>query len=277
MAELSASDPRESEKVKPAKRHRRRLATVFVVAHVVGLATSLHALMTVRTPQGTIAWAVSLNTMPLLAVPAYAIFGRSKFEGYVTQRRSSDLLADPQARAVAERFAPMVPEFARNSGAAFAGQRLADLSYLDGNEVELLVDGEATFASLLAGIDRAQKYVLIQFYIVRDDRIGRELRNRLAAKARQGVEVRFLYDELGSSDLPGSYRKALQAAGDVPAILDRPHPLAVAVPVREADQAHEARLARLDRRLAEQPAGALLDRHDGMRRLVRVDTDYDHR
>ena len=188
---------------------------MFAVAHLAGLAASLHALMTVRTPQGTIAWVVSLNAMPILAVPAYAVFGRSKFEGYVTQRRSRDLLADPQARAVAERLAPLVPEFARSPGAAFAGQRLAKLSYLDGNEVELLVDGEATFASLLAGIDRAKKYVLVQFYIVRDDRIGRELRNRLAAKARQGVAVRFLYDELGSRDLPGSYRTALEAAGGV--------------------------------------------------------------
>jgi cardiolipin synthase len=188
---------------------------VLLVAHLAGLAASLHALMTVRTPQGTIAWVVSLNAMPLLAVPAYAVLGRSKFEGYVTQRRSRDLLADPQVRAVAERLAPLVPEFARSSGAAFAGQRLAELSYLDGNEVELLVDGEATFASLLAGIDRAKKYVLVQFYIVRDDRIGRELRNRLAAKARQGVEVRFLYDEFGSRDLPASYRKAIEAAGAV--------------------------------------------------------------
>jgi cardiolipin synthase len=171
--------------------------------------------MTVRTPQGTVAWVVSLNAMPLLAVPAYLVFGRSKFEGYVIQRRSVDLLADLQEKSIAERLEPMVPDFARHAGAALAGQRLADLPYLGGNEVELLVDGEATFASLLAGIDRARKYVLIQFYIVRDDRIGRELRDRLAAKARQGVKVRFLYDELGSIDLPRSYRTSLEAAGAV--------------------------------------------------------------
>lgn len=170
--------------------------------------------MTVRTAQGTIAWVVSLNALPIVAVPAYWVFGRSQFEGYVIQRKSRDQLADPQARAVADRLAPLIPDFARaDRGPAIAGQRLARLPFLGGNEVELLVDGEATFASLLAGIERAQRYVLVQFYIVRDDRIGRELRDRLVAKARQGVAVRFLYDEVGSSGLPRRYREELQAAG----------------------------------------------------------------
>lgn len=189
------------------------MALLFLVAHAIGLLSSLHALMTVRTAQGTIAWVVSLNAMPVLAVPAYWVFGRSKFEGYVVHRRSRDELTDPAARELTSRLEALVPDFARVGGSPLAGQRLARLPYLRGNEVELLVDGEATFESLFAGIDRAQRYVLVQFYIVRDDRIGRALRDRLAAKARQGVEVRFLYDELGSLDLPRGYRRELDRAG----------------------------------------------------------------
>ncbi len=184
----------------------------FLVAHAIGFVSSLHALMSVRTAQGTIAWVVSLNAMPLVAVPAYWVFGRSRFEGFVLQRRSLDSLGEPHESAVARRLAPMVPDFARAPGASLAGQRLAKLPYLGGNEVELLVDGEATFRSILAGIGRARRYVLVQFYIVRDDRIGRELRDLLVEKARAGVTVRFLYDELGSGDLPRGYRQQLAAA-----------------------------------------------------------------
>ena len=105
-----------------------------------------------------------------------------------------------------------MPELTREPGAALAGQRLAAFPYLGGNQVELLVDGEATFAVFLDGIDRARDYVLVQFYIVRDDRIGRELADRLIARARAGVAVRFLYDEIGSGDLD-DYRERLAAAG----------------------------------------------------------------
>ncbi|HET9767575.1 MAG TPA: cardiolipin synthase, partial [Thermoanaerobaculia bacterium] len=189
------------------------MAWIVLAAHLLGLLTSVHALMTVRTAQGSIAWIVSLNTFPWLAVPAYWVLGRSKFQGYVIERRERDQLTDPDARRIADRLAPLVPEFARAPGAALAGQRLAKLPYLDGNEVELLIDGEATFASLLAGVDRARKDLLVQFYIVHDDRIGRALAERLIAKAREGVKVRFLYDEIGSHDLGDDYLRALTAAG----------------------------------------------------------------
>ena len=188
-------------------------AAALVLAQVLGFLSSLHALMTVRTAQGTIAWMVSLNALPIVAVPAYWVFGRSRFAGYVIKRQSRDVLADPQSRAVAAQLAPLVPAFAGIPGSALAGQRLAKLPYLGGNEVELLVDGEATFRSLFAGIAAARRDVLVQFYIVRDDRLGRELRDLLVAKARAGVTVRFLYDELGSIDLPRRYRDELAAAG----------------------------------------------------------------
>lgn len=94
--------------------------------------------MTVRTAQGTIAWIVSLVTFPYVAVPAYWVLGRSRFSGYVVERRRRDFAAEPHARRIAEQLAPLIPGFARSSGAALAGQHLARLPYLGGNEVELL-------------------------------------------------------------------------------------------------------------------------------------------
>src|SRR5688572_403343 len=145
---LFRSAKREDSAGTKPKRRRRRNALLLLAAHVLGFVLSLHALMTVRTAQGTIAWVVSLNTMPIVAVPAYGVFGRSSLEGYVVQRQSRDLLTHPQALALAERLTPLIPDFAHQPGSALAGQRLARLPYLRGNAVELLVDGEATFKSL---------------------------------------------------------------------------------------------------------------------------------
>ncbi len=66
------------------------LIALFVVAHVVGFYSSIDAVMNTRTAQGTIAWALSLNFIPIVAVPAYWVFGRSKFRGYVTLRQTTD-------------------------------------------------------------------------------------------------------------------------------------------------------------------------------------------
>ena len=189
------------------------MAWILLAAHVLGLLTSIHALMKVRTSQGTIAWIVSLNTLPLAAVPAYWVFGRSRFQGYVIERRARDQWTTEEAQRIAARLDSLVPDFARAPGAALAGQRLARLPYLGGNRVELLIDGDATFESVFAGIDAAREYVLVQFYIVRDDELGRELARRLIAKAKEGVAVRFLYDEIGSGDLDDDYLGPLRDAG----------------------------------------------------------------
>lgn len=189
------------------------IALVVIVAHVLGALSSIHAIMHTRTEQGTIAWAVSLNTFPYLAVPAYWVLGRSRFQGYVVARRENlEEIAGVSQRAVTA-VAPFRVAEEQIIPAARAAQRLAGMPYLRGNSVELLVDGEATFASILQGIDAARESILVEFYIVHDDGIGRELKTHLIARARAGVRVRFLYDEVGSAGLPRAYVAELRAAG----------------------------------------------------------------
>ena len=72
------------------------MAALVLFAHLLGFLSSLHALPTVRTAQGTIAWIVSLNTLPYRAVPAFWVLGRSRFEGYVIERRQRALATSPQ-------------------------------------------------------------------------------------------------------------------------------------------------------------------------------------
>ena len=66
-------------------------AAVVIVFHALGAVSAVHAVMSTRTSQGAIAWAVSLVTFPYLAVPAYWVLGRSKFQGYVMARRDTDV------------------------------------------------------------------------------------------------------------------------------------------------------------------------------------------
>jgi cardiolipin synthase len=186
---------------------------LVVVFQVLGVVSAVHAVMSTRTSQGAIAWAVSLVTFPYVAVPAYWVLGRSKFQGYVVARRNADLANDPiEEQIIARLDAYRVPQADRLEATA-AAEGLADMPILRGNSVDLLVDGDATFKSIFEGIDQAEKYVLVQFYIVHDDGLGRELKAHLIAKAREGVRVLFLYDEIGSHALPSSYLEELRAAG----------------------------------------------------------------
>ncbi|MBS4219372.1 cardiolipin synthase [Bacillus sp. FJAT-49711] len=94
------------------------------------------------------------------------------------------------------------------------------------NHVDIFTDGEHKFRSLLNDIISAKDHIHIVYYIVRNDRLGKELLDTLTKKAKEGVEVKFLYDAMGSRRLPRKFfRPLIEAGGKVsvffPAVL--PH------------------------------------------------------
>ena len=169
--------------------------------------------MTVRTSQGSIAWLVCLLTFPYVAVPLYWVFGRTKYVGYIDARRTENMDIQP----IIDRVVPELPEFVVQLNEDLMNFRvmeeLAAMPFTRYNDAELLVDGEQTFAAIFEGIESAQHYVLVQFFIIKDDELGREFQEALMKKARSGVRVYLLYDEIGCIRLPGSYLKKLKNAG----------------------------------------------------------------
>ena len=94
-----------------------------------------------------------------------------------------------------------------------AAEDLASMPTMGMNHAELLIDGEATFDSIMDGIDSAEKYILVQFYILKDDELGNRLKTHLIKKAELGVEIYLVYDEIGSNSLTKSYINECKDAG----------------------------------------------------------------
>lgn len=84
---------------------------------------------------------------------------------------------------------------------------------LSSNNATLLLNGEQKFPEVLAAMEEAQDSIHVQYYIYEDDAIGRALRDVMIRKAKQGVAVRFLYDDFGSQDLKRRFFKDFHAAG----------------------------------------------------------------
>jgi cardiolipin synthase len=155
--------------------------------------------MTNRTAQGAIAWGVSLNTFPYVAVPMYWVFGRRQFEGYVEawqgRQKEVEELVDHMHKALE----PYHVETLERLPNYEAMKKISHTPFVRGNEVELLVDGQATFDSILDGLARAERYALVQFYIVHDDGLGRRLKAAMIDCAKRGLDIFFLYDEIGET------------------------------------------------------------------------------
>ncbi|MFO7600996.1 MAG: cardiolipin synthase [Candidatus Desulfacyla sp.] len=181
--------------------------------YLAAVAMAFDAVMRNRTAQGAIAWAVSLITIPLVALPLYVIFGRSRFNGYVAARRSNNR----DLKRIVDRMAVFGPTFQASMASGRESWRalemLALMPFTHSNRATLLINGPRTFEAIFRGIDSARSYILVQFYILEDDTAGRELQSRLIQKAQSGVRVYLLYDEIGSFALPRTYIETLRHGG----------------------------------------------------------------
>ncbi len=111
---MSAAEPNVAGSKKPTKgspwqrfgnwlRARGwRAVLIVTLAHTLGFVSSIHAVMSTRTSQGAVAWAVTLNAFPYVAVPAYWVFGRSKFDGYEMVRHREWLTESEERRETEE-------------------------------------------------------------------------------------------------------------------------------------------------------------------------------
>lgn len=186
-------------------------ATGLACLHGLGLLHILHVLMRGRTAQGTIAWIVCMAVAPWIAIPFYWIAGRRRFTGYIRARRTGDC----ELRKASGDLHLRLRHFELKPTDAFAkaAEILGGLPFTRGNSIELLIDGDRTFRAIFDAIDSAEHYILVNFFIVKNDRVGQRFKDALIRRASAGVRVYFLFDEIGSHKLSRSYLRELRQAG----------------------------------------------------------------
>ena len=190
------------------------LIVVELCFRTLGVIHAVQAVMATRSSQGTIAWVLSLLIFPYIAVPAYWIFGRNKFHGYREVIRNIVKGYETQIaehRQILQQHEATLP--VQLHGFQQAHHQLTNMVFPQGNQCKLLINGDATFNAIFQALQQAQHYVLVQFFIIRDDQIGRALKAALIACEQRGVEVHLLYDDIGSHALSRQYIQTLQQHG----------------------------------------------------------------
>lgn len=164
-----------------------------------------------RQPAKTIAWLVVLTFMPVVGLVVFYFFGQSLHKERLISRRTYNILTSnmlSEMQSIPEHLVPAKYERLIN---LLLRKNLAVAS--DGNEVEVLTSGQDYMQSLLRAIGKAQHHIHIETYIIEDDAVGRLLRDALIDKVREGVEVRFLYDDVGCWKVRNAFFDSFVAGG----------------------------------------------------------------
>jgi len=180
---------------------------------ILGIVSAAQAVMETRTSQGAIAWVLVLLSIPALAVPAYWVFGRNHVNGYRKKRIREQLESQLGSKVLGGLLSASRVRDAGLTRRMGILEEITGSPFTSGNRVDLLIDGAQTFASIFAGIAAARDHILVSFYIMRHDEIGEPFKKALIERARAGVQVRVMYDGIGTPRAAGSMFQALRAAG----------------------------------------------------------------
>lgn len=186
-----------------------------IIFSVVALSIAILIFFENRHPASTITWLIVLYVFPIIGFIFYFLFGRNyRKQRMFKQKEIQDEHAFIEIQSSKLRTENMLAKMGNEHQLLFKlAHRLGKTPISFDSKTEILTDGEETFAKIIKNLKKAETYIHLEYYIVRDDNIGTEIKDILIAKAKEGVEVRFLYDAVGSWKLSKKYIEELRNAG----------------------------------------------------------------
>ncbi|WP_345240245.1 cardiolipin synthase [Pontibacillus salipaludis] len=168
-----------------------------------------------RHPTQTLTWLLVLAALPIVGFFFYILFGQNYRKKKMFRKKGA---LDEEAFRKIEGESDIMPYQVEQMGdhqklLVRLAQRLGHSPITFRTETKVLTNGDETFGEILKELKKATHHIHIEYYIVRHDHIGNEIKQILMDKARSGVKVRFLYDAVGSWKLSSQYKEELKEAG----------------------------------------------------------------
>lgn len=182
-------------------------AAYFIsVVSIIGVVLSEN-----RNPLKSLAWITVLIMFPIGGIILYIFFGRSIKNTHMISRRNKRRLRQTFDPTIYNEIPSNLPQELRQQ--IQLARSLTDAHYLPDNRIKIFHNGTDKFEALIADIRKATSYILIQYYIFADDRLGNRLKENLIEASRRGVKVRIIYDHIGSFSVKSRFFNSMRKAG----------------------------------------------------------------
>lgn len=172
-----------------------------------------------RDPVKALSWILVITLLPVVGIVFYMVFGRNYRKEKIFNRKEIDdfeqigRLCRVQLRELVDPDIQHIEPIEANKDiiTLLLNNNRALLTVR--NKVKILNDGKAKFEELFEAIEGAVSSVHLEYYIFENDETGRRLTDLLARKVKEGVEVRLIYDDVGSWNMKRRHARRLRAMG----------------------------------------------------------------
>ena len=200
------------------------LSTIILLVNII-LAFAV-IFLSRKNPSTTWAWVLVLMFIPIVGFILYLFLGQDLRRVKLFSRKEDEDLQKLESRyqklLAEESHDDAHPAVEKDKDLIRLHLQNADAVFTHNNRIQILKNGREKFPALIKALKAARHHIHMEYYIIRNDEIGREIRDILVSKAREGVEVRLLYDGMGCLHLPRSYLKPILQAGGETAVFYPP-------------------------------------------------------
>lgn len=179
------------------------LSWFFIINAVISIVVII---LERKRPEKTIAWLLIIITVPPIGLILYIFLGRN-WKRHKLYEEFSPYVKDLVYRVIHKienpDYIPLVELLASNSDSPL---------FID-NDILVFKDGTEKYKYLVEELNKAKHHIHMEYYIVKNDTIGNEIKNILIKKAKEGVKVRFIMDRVGCIKIGKRYIKDLRDAG----------------------------------------------------------------
>ena len=183
---------------------------ITVLYILYSISTVVVVVLENRSPVRTVAWVLVLLLIPVFGLIIYFFFGQKfgKERNIAKRTLHSDDCSPTCSRAIPEE--ERTPAY---RGVMSLINNTDQSVPLYGKCTDMFTDGQSFINSLINDIHQAQSTIHMEFYIIEDDSIGRTVRDALVQKAKEGIEIRFIYDDVGCLKTKDKFFRPLTDAG----------------------------------------------------------------
>jgi cardiolipin synthase len=167
-----------------------------------------------RNPVRTISWIIVISLLPYVGLFFYILFGRS----YHRQKRISNKIKKritniSKKQAINQVDLSKYPLVEKNIKLATLIGKTSELGVYGNNDIEIFTEGKKLLEEMLEDISKAKDHIHAEYFIIETDETGNKFKEALIKKAQEGVDVRVIYDDLGSWRLKRSTIRDMKKAG----------------------------------------------------------------
>lgn len=187
---------------------------LLIIAYVISILSAISLIFIERKePNTTWAWLLILFVLPGVGFIIYLIFGQNLSRQKIF--REKKVVDEKKSKVLMEKF-----KEEKEKGASSEFMELVRMNYThsgalytEGNSLTTFIDGEKKFEALINDIRDAKEFIHIEYYIFRMDNLGKTLIDELSKKVKDGVEVRFVVDAMGSKSIRNKDIKYIRSLG----------------------------------------------------------------